>query len=174
MDRSDLPLKLKENHDDFAEGGAEVLPEGHPANPVVLAYGGLAVTMVFWGVVPVFLKKLLHVLTPTELSFTRFSLSGAVLLIWALYRMRPQLLKIVQADFKLLMLSTIFGPLAAMVCFNFGILHVTVGTAAVVAAVEPLFTYLLAVIMGQEAWRPKRLLSIVFALLGISLVVVAR
>ena len=165
---------IDENPDGFVRGGTKVLPGRYFSNPVLLAYGGLAVTMVIWGVVPVFLKKLLSVLTPTELSFSRFLLSGAILLIWALFRMRPQLLKIIQKDFKLLILSTIFGPLAAMVCFNFGILHVTVGTAAVVAAVEPLCTYLLAVIIGQEAWRPKRMLSIVFALLGISLVVLAR
>jgi drug/metabolite transporter (DMT)-like permease len=174
MERSHPSLERKDRQEAIGPDGDKRLPGPYLSNPAFLAYGGLALTMVIWGVVPVFLKKLLNVLTPPELSFSRFLMSGALLLIWALFRMRSQLIRIVREDFKLLLLSTIFGPLAAMVCFNFGILHVTVGTAAVVAAVEPLCTYLLAVIIGQETWQPKRLLSIVFALLGISLVVLAR
>jgi drug/metabolite transporter (DMT)-like permease len=42
------------------------------------------------------------------------------------------------------------------------------------AAIEPLFTYLLAVLVGQEAWRANRLLSILLALVGIVLVIFAR
>ena len=144
------------------------------ANPVSGAYLGLFITMVVWGFVPVFLKKLLVVLTPIELSFTRFLLSGLALLVWVLVRQRPALRQILQQDIKLLLLCTFFGPLAAMVCFNFGILHVTIGTAAMFAAIEPLFTYILAVLVGQEAWRANRLLSIVLALVGIVLVIFAR
>ena len=94
------------------------------ANPVSIAYLGLITTMIVWGFVPVFLKKLLLVLTPTELSFSRFLLSGIALLLWVLVRQRQALLRILQQDLKLLLLCTFFGPLAAMVCFNFGILHV--------------------------------------------------
>jgi drug/metabolite transporter (DMT)-like permease len=143
-------------------------------NPTAGAYLGLIITMIVWGFVPVFLKKLLAVLTPIELSFTRFLLSGLTLLLWVLLRQRPALVRILQQDIKLLLLCTLFGPLAAMVCFNFGILHVTIGTAAMFAAIEPLFTYLLAVLVGQEVWKANRLLSIMLALLGIVLVIFAR
>ena len=148
--------------------------EKQSVNPVAGAYLGLIITMIVWGFVPVFLKKLLAVLTPIELSFTRFLLSGLALLLWVLLRQRAALVRILQRDLKLLFLCTLFGPLAAMVCFNFGILHVTIGTAAMFAAIEPLFTYLLAVLVGQEAWRANRLLSIVLALVGIVLVILAR
>ena len=148
--------------------------EKYFVNPVAGAYLGLIITMIVWGFVPVFLKKLLAVLTPIELSFTRFLLSGLALLVWVLLRQRPALGRILQQDIRLLLLCTLFGPLAAMVCFNFGILHVTIGTAAMFAAIEPLFTYLLAVLVGQETWRANRLLSIMLALLGIVLVILAR
>ena len=131
-------------------------------------------TMIVWGFVPVFLKKLLFVLTPTELSFSRFLMSGMALLVWVLIRQRQALIRILQQDLKLLLLCTVFGPLVAMVCFNFGILHVTIGTASMFAAIEPLFTYVLAVIIGQEAWKTSRLLSIALALLGITLVIFSR
>lgn len=148
--------------------------EKRSVDPVAVAYLGLALTMIVWGFVPVFLKKLLTVLSPTELSFSRFLLSGAALLLWALLRQRQALLRILRQDLKLLLLCTVFGPLAAMVCFNFGLLNVTIGTAAMFAAIEPVFTYFLAVIVGQEAWKSGRLLSIVVALVGIALVILSR
>ena len=144
------------------------------ADPILLAYVGLGTTMLFWGLVPVFLKKLLAVLTPTELSFTRFLLSGLILLGWVIARRRQELVRMFRRDLKLVVLCTVFGPLSAMVFFNYGILNVTVGTAAVMAALEPVITYLLAVAIGQEIWRPQRMLSILLALVGICLVILSR
>jgi O-acetylserine/cysteine efflux transporter len=130
--------------------------------------------MLAWSLVPVFLKMLLAVLTPTELSFTRFLLSGLSLLVWVLLRQPRELARLFREDLRLLLLSTLFGPLAAMVCFNFALRHITVGTAAVFAAIEPLCTYVLAVIIGQEVWRHARMASILLALTGITLVVLSR
>ncbi len=144
------------------------------AHPPTLAYAGLVLTMAAWAVVPVFLKILLTVLTPIELSFARFFLSGGILLGWVLLKQHDQLVAMFRKDFKLVLLCTLFGPLTAMVCFNFGILHVTIGTAAVFAALEPFFTYILAVMLGQEHWQPRRMASIVAALAGMTLVVFSR
>jgi len=144
------------------------------AHPHAMAYAGLAITMVAWALVPVFLKMLLAVLTPIELSFSRFLLSGAVLLAWVVIKGRDLLLTMFRKDLRLVLLGALFGPLTAMVCFNFGILHVTIGTAAVFAALEPFFTYLLAVLLGQEHWQPQRMVSILAALAGMTLVVFSR
>lgn len=148
--------------------------EGRISKPLIRAYAGLFFTMIVWSMIPVFIKNLLTVLTPTEVSFSRFLLSGAVLLTWVLFRRRDDFLRIFRQDFKLLLLCTVFGPLTAMVCFNFGIQYVTIGTAAVFAAVEPFVTYILAVMIGQETWKPSRMLSVLFALGGITLVVLSR
>lgn len=144
------------------------------ANPPALAYFGLLITMIAWAMVPVFLKMLLTVLTPVELSFSRFLLSGIILLAWVVLNKRDQLVALFRSDFRLVLLCTLFGPLTAMVCFNFAILHITIGTAAVFAALEPFFTYLLAVLLGQEHWQPRRMLSILLALGGMTLVVFSR
>ena len=141
---------------------------------IVLAYLGLLFATVTWGMVPVFVKKLLTVLSPTEVSFSRFLLAGALLLIGLVFFNPRGVYRIFQQDFKLLILSTIFGPLTAMVCFNFAIQRISIGTASVFAAVEPVFTYFLAVIVGQEVWRARRMLSILIALGGLSLVTLSR
>lgn len=143
-------------------------------NPEAIAYGGLVLTMVAWSLVPVFLKKLLTVFSPTELSFTRFLLTGLSLLVWVLIYRRRELAVMLRTDLKLVLLCTVFGPLTAMVCFNYAILYLTVGTAAVFAAVEPLCTYLLAVAIGQEKWRTARMASVLVALAGITLVSLSR
>jgi len=143
-------------------------------NPEIIAYGGLVLTMVAWSLVPVFLKKLLAVLSPTELSFTRFLLTGLILLAWVLIYRRRQLAAMFRSDLKLVLLCTVFGPLTAMVCFNFAILHLTVGTAAVFASIEPVCTYLMAVAIGQEKWNPARMTSVFVALAGIMLVILSR
>jgi drug/metabolite transporter (DMT)-like permease len=144
------------------------------AHPPAIAYLGLFVTMIVWAIVPVFLKMLLSVLTPIELSFSRFLLSGSVLLVWVLLRNGNALVAMFRQDLKRVLLCTVFGPLTAMVCFNFGILHITIGTAAVFAALEPFFTYLLAVFLRQEYWQPQRMISILVALAGMTLVVFSR
>jgi drug/metabolite transporter (DMT)-like permease len=149
-------------------------PLGRFSDPVSLSYLGLFFTMIVWSLVPVFLKKLLAVLTPTELSFSRFLLSGFILLAWVILKRRDELLRMIRQDLKLLLLCTVFGPLTAMVFLNFALLHVTVGTVAVFAAIEPVCTYILAVLIGQEGWRGKRMLSILLALSGMILVILSR
>ncbi len=141
---------------------------------VTKAYVALLLTMVVWGLVPAFLKQLLAVLSPTELSFIRFFFAGAVMLAWILPGHYKEVLGIFRDDWRLMLLCTLCGPLVAMVCFNFGLSKLTVGTAAVFTAIEPVCTYLFAVLLGQERWKAGRMLSILVALTGIVLVIFSR
>ena len=142
-------------------------------SPATRAYTWLLLSMLIWALVPAFLKQLLVVLSPTELSFIRFSLSGVVLLAWVVPRRPGEVQRILREDWRLMLLCILFGPLMAMVCFNYGLSKLTVGTAAMFAAIEPVCTYLFAVMLGQERWQAGRLLSIVVALTGIGLVTFA-
>ncbi len=143
-------------------------------NPILLAYLGLSLTMVVWSLVPVFLKKLLVLLSPTELTFSRFLGSGTLMLAWVLLHRFHDLKRILRSDLKLLLLSTVFGPLTAMLCLNFALLNLAVGTVAVFAAIEPLCTYAMAVAIGQEVWQARRMASIGVAMAGIALVTLSR
>jgi drug/metabolite transporter (DMT)-like permease len=149
------------------------LPAGQRASKN-LAYWGLVIAMLIWAVVPVFLKKLLEVLSPTEISFSRFFGSGLLLLVWVSLKRRGELVRIFGQDLRLMLLGTVFGPLTAMVCLNFALVTITVGTSSLLSALEPVFTYLLAVLIGQEAWKTQRLFSILLALAGIVLVMLSH
>ena len=79
-------------------------------HPPALAYFGLTITMITWALVPVFLKKLLTVLTPIELSFSRFMATGLILLGWVALKNRPGLAALLRRDFKLLAVCTVLEP----------------------------------------------------------------
>lgn len=143
-------------------------------SPQRRAYIGLLSVVLTWSLLPVFLKQLLDVLTPVELTFTRFFISGLVMSIWILPRRMDEVVLIFRQDCRRMLLFTLFGPLLAMLCFNLGLRNLTVGTAAMFVALEPIFTYLLAILFGQERWRTGRMFSIFLALIGIAMIIVSR
>jgi drug/metabolite transporter (DMT)-like permease len=147
-------------------------PPAAPA-PLTLAYVGLALTIGCWGLLPVFQKQLLEVMDPVELTFVRFFLSGVLLLAVVLAQNPRGLIDTLRRSPRGIVVSSICGPLMAMVAFNFGLQTVAVGLASLIVALEPMLAYLLAVAVGQERWSGVRALYILVALVGVALVVVA-
>ncbi len=144
-----------------------------PAAPVTLVYAGLAVTVLCWGLLPAFQKQLLQVFSAVEATFTRFFLSGVVLLAVVLLQKPRELRFAMRRNPRGILVSSILGPLLAMVAFNWGIQTVAIGLAAVILAMEPILTYLIAVVVGQESWDVRRMLSILLTLGGLATVVMA-
>lgn len=142
-------------------------------NKMVLVYLGLGVAMLSWGSLPIFQKQLLSTLTPVEVSFSRFFITAILLDIWVLCFQWGEVLRLLKNDLKWLLLSTVIGPLMAMVLFNFGILTVAVGIASVILTLEPVFTYIFAIFFGQDSWNYKKMLSILLAFAGISMVIMS-
>ncbi|WP_438002858.1 DMT family transporter [Sorangium sp. So ce321] len=142
-------------------------------NPMKMAYVGLALTIVCWGLVPVFQKQLLEVFGAVELTFVRFFVSGFVLLGVVLVRSPRELSGVVRRNPWGILLSSVLGPLLAMVSFNFGVRTVAISLAALVIALEPMLTYVIAVAMGQERWELQRVLSILLCLAGLAVTMAA-
>lgn len=147
-------------------------PIGRTTAPLSATYTGLALTAICWGLVPVFQKQLLEVFTATEATFVRFFASGIILLVGVLVVQPASLWGVVRHNPMQVVASSILGPLLAMLAFNFGIQTVAVGLAALIVALEPILTYIVAVAVRQEKWHLPRLLSILVALAGLSIVVV--
>lgn len=137
----------------------------------LFAYLGLLITVISWGLIPVFQKKLLSVMSPIEVTFSRFFLTSLFLSTWVIVKKQRELLNMIRGDFLILMLSTFIGPLFAMALFNYGIETISIGLAAILIAFEPVLTYIFAVGAKQERWSGKRMLSIIMALLGLILIV---
>jgi O-acetylserine/cysteine efflux transporter len=139
-----------------------------------LTYISLASVLIIWGIVPVFLKKLLFIFTPVELTFTRFFTAAAIYLAFVMFKKRSEAARMLRDDFKLFALITLFSPITPMLLFNYGILNVTVGTASVFVAIEPLLVYFIATITGREKWVPGRMVSIFLSMAGVVLVTLSR
>ena len=139
-----------------------------------LTYISLASVLIVWGIVPVFLKKLLFTFTPVELTFTRFFAASSIYLAFVMLKKRREALRMLRDDFKFFALITLFSPITPMLLFNHGILNVTVGTASVFVAIEPVLVYLLAIMAGRERWIPGRMASILMSMTGVALVTLSR
>jgi drug/metabolite transporter (DMT)-like permease len=142
------------------------------AAPMALVYAGLAVVVSCWGLLPAFQKQLLRPLSAVEVTFSRFFLSGVVLLAVVLVRRPRDLSDALRRNPRGILVSSILGPLLAMVTFNTGIRTVAIGLAGLILAIEPILTYTIAVAVGQERWNVRRMSSILVALGGLAVVVV--
>lgn len=142
-------------------------------SPSAVVYAGLALTVVCWGLLPVFQKQLLEVFNAVEVTFVRFFLSGLILLAGVLLHQGRAVWGVVRRNPGGVLASSIFGPLLAMVAFNFGIQTVAVGLASLIVALEPVLTYVLAVAVGKEPWNLAHMLSILLCLGGLGTVVAA-
>jgi drug/metabolite transporter (DMT)-like permease len=142
--------------------------------PATLIYVGLAVTVCCWGVLPVFSKQLLHVFNALELTFVRFFLSGLLLLVMVLATQPHALIGAVRRNPRGILASSILGPVLFMAAQNFGIQTVGIGVTAVIIALQPILTYLIAVTMGQEQGSLPRTLSILLCVGGLTMIVAAE
>ena len=137
----------------------------------LLPYIGIGITLFSWSIVPLFQKKLLDTLSPIDLTFSRFFITAVFLAMFVLATRLSEVKRLVQEEPVLVILSSIFGPLAAMLLFNFGITTVNVSIAAFLIALEPVFTYLLAILVKIERWYARRLFSVMVAFIGVCLII---
>jgi drug/metabolite transporter (DMT)-like permease len=138
---------------------------------VTAAYIGLGVSTLSWSLVPVFQKQLLEVFNPVEITFLRFSASGFLLLGVLLASQPRELWRVVRKDPRDILLTSILGPLLATLALNFGIQTVAVAVAAIIVAIEPMLTYLIAVSLGREPWSMSRALRILVCFAGVTIIV---
>lgn len=141
------------------------------ANKSFINYVGIGVTLLSWSIVPLFQKKLLETLSPLDLTFSRFFFTAVFLTAFVVVTRLPEVKRLVREEPVLVILSTICGPLAAMLLFNFGITTVNVSIAAFLLALEPVFTYLLAIMVKIERWYVRRFFSVLVAFIGVCLIV---
>jgi drug/metabolite transporter (DMT)-like permease len=137
----------------------------------MLVYGGLVLAMISWGVIPVFQKQLLANFSPLETAFLRFFFSGLIMLAVVLAAMPHALAGALRRNLRPLLLSSVCGPVLGVLAFIYGIQTVAVGVAAVIASLQPMLTYVLALALGREKGTVARTLSILISLVGVALVV---
>ena len=110
---------------------------------------------------------------PRALATWRIATGAAVLvpLAWALHR---EAFLPCRADALRLAACALFGIVANQVLALEGVARTSIVHAGLLMTLIPVFTYALAVVVGQERYRGRRALGIVVALVGAALLVVER
>ena len=134
-------------------------------NATSSAVFGLIAVVLLWGVNFSVVKDALNLVEPLVFNGVRFLLAGA-----ALAALRPGPTRPDRSDVPTLIGLGIVGHTLYQVGFIFGLDGTLAGNAAVILAAAPVWTLVLAVLVGQESWRPSLGAAAVLGLGGIGLV----
>lgn len=124
----------------------------------------------FWGFVPTATRYLADSFTPGQILLSRFSVGGfVILLLFAIWRppmpSRKNLPKAVGLG--------VFAALSFNVPVAYGINIIEGGTAALLIGTQPIFITLLAGVFLKEHIPPRRILGLIMALAGSSIIALA-
>ncbi len=136
-----------------------------------LIYTTLIATTIVWGGSFVAIKQALHYLSPVELLVMRFgpaALAFALLLHW---RQRAALAKLLRAEWRSLCLMGLLGVIIYHLALNTGQQLIPAGTASLVMALNPAFTFLLSVMLLRERATWMQLLGLGVAFVGLFIIV---
>jgi drug/metabolite transporter (DMT)-like permease len=143
-------------------------PAGGPDGRTLVAF---AAVVLFGGLNTVAVKVLVGDLAPEWSAALRFLGAGAIFLALSVGQGRalPRGRSLAGAA-----LYGVVGYAGAFGLISLALQRIPAGTAAVVIALAPLFTYGLAIAQGQEVFRPRALLGAAIALAGVGIVFVEQ
>ncbi|MGI9627343.1 MAG: DMT family transporter [Longimicrobiales bacterium] len=141
-------------------------PASLPSSPM-LARVGLLVVVLIWGINFSVVKHALLALDPLVLNALRFLLAG--LALWALPS-RKTFPRLERGDFARIALLGIVGNTAYQLAFIFGLDQTLAGNGAIILASAPVWTVLLAVLVGQDQGTAGLLAATALGAAGIALV----
>lgn len=128
----------------------------------------LGVSML-WGVNYVISSYLLHDFSPIFLSFVRISLTSAFLIIVGM--MGSKLRRPTKKEWGLLAGAGIFGTLLNQTFYFTGLHHSTAGNAALIIALAPIATLILARIFLKERFTAFKIIGAIVGLAGVVTIV---
>ncbi len=126
-------------------------------------------SVVFWGFSFVWSKQALEYYRPISVIFFRLVLSVVFLFLFGY--LFGQLQRIDRRDWKKLILVAFWEPFAYFIGENYGLVHVSSTTAAVIIATIPLFSPLAAYYFHGERISRTNFFGILLSIFGVFLVV---
>lgn len=134
-----------------------------------LVYGALVAVQVFFGLNYLAAKVVLRELEPQALAVLR--VVGAAIVLWLVARATGRRLPSKPADLGRLALYAIFGVVLNQVLFIEGLSRTTPTHSSLINTTIPVVTLLLAVLAGREAYRARKLMAPLLAMIGVVLVI---
>ncbi len=128
--------------------------------------------MLFWGLSFIWSSVLLKYYQPITIIFIRLILSTAFL--YTLLTLLKQNEKILRKDRLLIVMSALFNPFLYFLCENYGLKYSTPTIAAVIIAMIPVFSPLVAYITMKEKLRPINFIGIFISFSGVLIMLITR
>jgi drug/metabolite transporter (DMT)-like permease len=133
------------------------------------AHAALIAVQVCFGLFPVFGKLAFRPggFSPFAVGAWRMAFGAVALLALAL-GLHGRAFWDVRRDLPQLLLASVLGVTANMLLYLEGLSRSSANEATLVMCLIPVFTFGIAALFGQEAWRPLRAVGILVALVGVS------
>ncbi len=138
-------------------------------NTNLKAWISLLFAMLFWGMSFVWTRKLLDVIPPISIVFTRMVLSSALLLL--LTKVIGKLQKVDWSTLKWILLMAFFEPFLYFLLEGYGIQKTSASFAAIMMATIPLFTPFGSLVFYKEKVSVVSFVGILISFGGVILII---
>jgi drug/metabolite transporter (DMT)-like permease len=126
-------------------------------------------TALMWGVAPIALKVMLEAMDAYTISWYRFLISAALLLVFVLYRHGRPTLSGLRGMAAWLLAVAVIGLCGNYVLFMLGLDHLTPSTASVVVQTSPMFLLAGGVVVFKERFSRRQFLGLAMLIIGLML-----
>ncbi|MBN2617497.1 MAG: DMT family transporter [Spirochaetales bacterium] len=131
------------------------------------AYISIFITIVLFSSIETFSKMLTGNVDPFLIAFIRFFVSGVILLLIDIKKIK----QVDKKDWKYLFFLGIVGISVALGSFHLAINGLSAATGAVIFSLNPIFSSLLAVFILKEAVHKNRVFGIIISFIGVYIVI---
>lgn len=131
----------------------------------------LVIVTVIWGNSFIAIKHIVAHVTPLQLVAVRFIPVAITFAAWLLPTRGRRIWQLVRADGWRLALLGLIGGVAYNAFLAWGETRVAAGTASLIIALNPAFTYLLSVLFLEERFAWQRALGIAVAFIGLFIII---
>ena len=118
-----------------------------------------------FGSAGIFVRELSENMNSTSIISSRILIAIILLGLWIAVRY-PMNFRIKLKDSWIFVGAGVLGTLGLNLCYNFSINELSLSLAAVLIALAPIFVMVFAFFMFHEAITPKKVISIILALVG--------
>lgn len=122
-----------------------------------------------WGVNVVIIKVLLDYLPPLTMTAFRIFMAGIVVILILIYN--RHLRNLTKREWKYTIMASVLGVVGHQILLTVGLLQTTAGNTAIILALVPLTTSILAIIFLNDHLTKLRFVGISFGLVGVCIVI---
>lgn len=133
--------------------------------------GLLVVVTLLWGNAFVAIKHVIEYVTPLELVTVRYVPVAITFALILIPTRRRQVWRAIREDGWRLVLLGMAGGVLYNIFLGWGEMGVGAGTASLIIALNPAFTYVLSVLFLGEAFSWRRVLGMVIAFVGLFIII---